>query len=103
MSNLCFGINSVFVITQRLLFFLLLLSLFVRAYGEFNMILINNSAYDVPGILTLPEKVKTTKADLPALIMLHGTGSQKDEAGDLYKKLADKLAAQGIASLPNVH
>ena len=63
------------------------------------MILINNSAYDVPGILTLPEKAKTAKADLPALIMLHGTGSQKDEAGDLYKKLADKLAAQGIASL----
>ena len=31
--------------------------------------------------------------------MLHGTGSQKDEVGDMYKREAAKLAEQGIASL----
>ncbi len=31
--------------------------------------------------------------------MLHGTGSQKDEAGDGYKMLAPKLAKKGIAGV----
>jgi uncharacterized protein len=31
--------------------------------------------------------------------MLHGTASQKDEVGDMYKREAQKLAAVGVASL----
>ncbi len=49
----------------------------------------------IPGTLTLP--VGNTPA--PVVIMEHGTGSQKDEAGDGYKMLAPALAEKGIASL----
>lgn len=50
---------------------------------------------EIPAILTLP------KGNIPApvVIMEHGTGSQKDEAGDGYKMLAPALAEAGIASL----
>lgn len=36
---------------------------------------------------------------LPAVLMLHGFASHKDEVGDMYKRLAAALAEQGIASL----
>ena len=35
----------------------------------------------------------------PAVLMLHGFASQKDEVGDMYKRLAAELGARGIASL----
>lgn len=58
-------------------------------------ILIDAGNLMIPGILTLP------KGDSPCavVIMEHGTGSQKDEAGDGYKMLAPALAEKGIASL----
>ncbi len=49
----------------------------------------------IPGTLTLPVGDKPA----PVVIMEHGTGSQKDEAGDGYKMLAPALAEKGIASL----
>ncbi len=36
---------------------------------------------------------------VPAVLMLHGFASQKDEVGDMYKRLAAELGARGIASL----
>ncbi len=36
---------------------------------------------------------------LPAVLMLHGFASHKDEVGDMYKRLAAAMAEQGIASL----
>lgn len=50
----------------------------------------------IPGTLSMPDKVN---GKVPAVLMLHGFASQKDEVGDMYKNLAAKLAEQGIASL----
>lgn len=36
---------------------------------------------------------------VPAVVMLHGFGSSKDEVGDMYKREAAALAARGIGSL----
>jgi dienelactone hydrolase len=52
--------------------------------------------YPIPAVLSLPDSA-TTPA--PALLMLHGTASQKNEVGNLYARLAARLAAAGIASL----
>lgn len=38
-------------------------------------------------------------ADDKALILVHGFGSNRDEVGDMFKKLAAVLAAKGISSL----
>ena len=53
------------------------------------------NAYAVPGILALP----AAPAPVPGVVLLHGTASQKNEVGDLYRHLAERLAAAGIASL----
>lgn len=53
--------------------------------------------YDIPAVLTIPELAEGEKA--PCVVMLHGTGSDKDEAGGGYKKLAPVLAESGIASI----
>lgn len=49
----------------------------------------------VVGILTRPIGIEK----VPAVLMLHGFGSQKDEVGGMFKRTAAELAAQGIASL----
>ena len=56
---------------------------------------IKNGGHIIPAILTIPEG----EGKCPAIIMLHGTGSNKDEAGDAYKMLAPKLAKEGIATI----
>lgn len=50
----------------------------------------------IPGTLTMPVK---TAGKVPAVLLLHGFASQKDEVGDMYENLAAKLADMGIASL----
>lgn len=49
----------------------------------------------VSAILNLPDGA----AKAPAVLMLHGFGSSKNEVGDMYKREAEALAAKGIASL----
>jgi pimeloyl-ACP methyl ester carboxylesterase len=49
----------------------------------------------VVGILALPK----SEGPVPAVLMLHGFASQKDEVGDMYKRLAAALSERGIASL----
>lgn len=49
----------------------------------------------IKGIVVQPQ----TENKLPVVLMLHGFASQKDEVGDMYKRLAAALGAQGIASL----
>lgn len=53
----------------------------------------------IPGIFCYPENIGKKIARLPAVLLLHGFGSHKNEVGNLYEKLAYKLAKKGIASL----
>lgn len=52
----------------------------------------------VPGILALP-KAGGMAGSYPAVLMLHGFASQKDEVGEMYLREARALAREGIASL----
>lgn len=56
---------------------------------------IKNGDHDISGMLCMPDNAK----NVPAVLLLHGTGSQKDEVGDQYKNLAYELCKKGIASL----
>jgi dienelactone hydrolase len=52
--------------------------------------------HDIPGTFTYPT---AAVRPVPAVLMLHGFGSFKDEVGDMYARVADDLAERGIASL----
>jgi hypothetical protein len=64
------------------------------AYKEY-AVSIPNGAYKIPAIVCLPNG----KGPFSAVVMLHGTGSNKNEAGDGYKLAAPELAKAGIASI----
>ncbi len=49
----------------------------------------------IAGVLSQPAGA----APAPAVLMLHGFGSSKDEVGNMYKNLAAALQERGIASL----
>src|SRR5688572_13446869 len=49
----------------------------------------------VNGTMHVPEG----EGPFPTVLMLHGFGSRKDEAGNLYLRLATKLGEVGIGSL----
>jgi uncharacterized protein len=49
----------------------------------------------VDATLSVPDGV----ASAPAVLMLHGFGSQKNEVGDMYAREAKALADKGVASL----
>lgn len=53
-------------------------------------------AHDVPAIVTLP---LGAAGKVPGVVMLHGTGSDKNEAGGGYALAAPQLALNGIASI----
>ena len=55
-------------------------------------------AHTVPGTLTLPTSA-SKDAQVPGVVMLHGTGSNRDEAGGGYAIAAPVMAAYGIATL----
>jgi dienelactone hydrolase len=52
--------------------------------------------HEIVGTLALPAEAD---GPVPAVLMLHGYGSSADEVGDMYGRLADALAAQGVGSL----
>jgi dienelactone hydrolase len=56
---------------------------------------IPGSQYDSPGILTLPASDRAA----PALMLIHGFASDKQEVGGFYERLATDLSNEGIASL----
>ncbi|WOJ93340.1 alpha/beta fold hydrolase [Congregibacter variabilis] len=66
------------------------------AVSEEQNVSISNGMYSIPGILALPS---STQDLVPAVLLLHGTASQKNEVGNLYQHLAKVLADAGIASL----
>lgn len=51
--------------------------------------------HEIPATLTLP----TGEGPFPAVIMLHGNGSNRHEAGNAYDYFAPELAKAGIASI----
>jgi dienelactone hydrolase len=51
----------------------------------------------VPGSLTLP--ALAAGQQVPAVLLLHGDLSSRDENGDLFGRLADALSERGIGSL----
>lgn len=53
--------------------------------------------HHIPGTLTMPSRPAGTT--VPAVLMLHGFGSEKDEVGDMYARVAEDLAERGYASL----
>jgi dienelactone hydrolase len=57
---------------------------------------IPSDGYDISGTLALPAD---TEGAVPAVLLLHGYGSDKHEVGLMYTRLAEALAAEGIASL----
>lgn len=86
------SIRSVFFFTCLFAVFLSPLSL--QAYEESSLML-EGRYYQIPAVLTLP----SGEYPAPGVVMLHGTGADKNEVGGLYTKLAVALAEQGIASL----
>lgn len=58
---------------------------------------IKNGDYEIPAVVTLPVVAEGEK--FPIVVMCHGTGSNKDEAGNGYKMYAPKLAEAGIGSI----
>jgi dienelactone hydrolase len=58
-------------------------------------VFIPSGGYVIPAIVTLPVGAPR----VPAVVMLHGYGSDKDEAGGGYKLFAPQLAQAGIASI----
>lgn len=52
----------------------------------------------IPAVLAVP-KAGGPNAEHPAVLMVHGFASHKDEVGDMYKREARYLAVAGYASL----
>lgn len=67
----------------------------VISYTEEN-VTIQGSDYEIPATVCIPEG----DGPFPAVVMLHGTGSNRDEAGSAYKYAAPVLAEKyGIATI----
>ena len=58
-------------------------------------LLLNGNGHQIPAVFTLPEG----DGKFPAVVMMHGTNSQKDEMMGSYIRLAKHLAENGIASI----
>ena len=58
-------------------------------------LMLDNGEYEIPAIMTSPKGTNL----VPGVILLHGSASHKNEVGDLYLRLAEQLASNGIASI----
>src|SRR5512134_3521918 len=61
--------------------------------------LAGETAVDLPNGIKATLAVPDSGATGPAVVMLHGFGSSRNEVGDLFTQQAAALAAEGIASL----
>jgi uncharacterized protein len=61
-------------------------------------IFIPNGDHEIPARIELPANA-TQINKVPAVVILHGTGTNKDEVSGSYKRLAKMLAREGIASI----
>ena len=55
-------------------------------------------AHTIPATVTMPTSA-SADAKVPGVVMLHGTGSNREEAGNGYAMAAPDLAAAGIATI----
>lgn len=62
------------------------------------VVLIPAGDHSIPGVLALP-RAGGVAGTYPAVVLLHGFASHKDEVGDMYRRLARALAERGYASL----
>jgi|SRR5699024_4378416 len=56
-----------------------------------------NYSYEISAVLNIPDSINNS--GFPAVILCHGTGSHKDEVGDMFVHLSKILAKKGIASI----
>ena len=56
---------------------------------------IRNGNHEIPAVWVCPDET----GPFPAMVLCHGTASHKDEVGNLFVRLANRLAEQGIASI----
>ena len=56
---------------------------------------IRNGNHEIPAVWVCPDGM----GPFPVMILCHGTASHKDEVGNLFVRLANRLAEQGIASI----
>jgi len=56
---------------------------------------VRNARYKIPAVLSIPEG----EGKYPAVILCHGTCSDKDEAGSLFVALSEALLKRGVASV----
>jgi uncharacterized protein len=64
------------------------------AWAAEETVMIAGPTHEIPTTITLPEG----EGPFPFVVMYHGTGSNRHEAGNGYDMLAPKLAEAGIAS-----
>lgn len=75
---------------------LLVTALFcLSAFAKETHVAIPAGDHEIPAILSVPEGATSA----PAVLLIHGFASVKDEVGDFYKRLAAALDEEGIASL----
>ena len=83
---------------KKVLSLILILALFMLctvAIAEESVVSVKGENWDIPATVSMPDG----DGPFPCVVMFHGTGSSRDEAGDGYKMLAPKLAEAGIASI----
>lgn len=92
--------NKLFALALSLLMALLCVSALAEtaevAYTEEN-IFIDAGDHQIPATVTLPVGAEGQK--FPAVIMLHGNGSTRHEAGNAYDYTAPEMAKAGIATI----
>lgn len=73
---------------------------YTDAKPEYNemLVIIPGKSYNIPAVLCVPNDI-SEKHPVSVVVMLHGTGSQKNEVGDGYLRLAHSLSKAGIASV----
>ena len=58
-------------------------------------LILKRENFDIPAVLSVPNEAEMC----PAVILCHGTGSEKGEVGRMFKRLSQKLSKRGIASI----
>ena len=67
----------------------------LTSYAGESSLRLTNGEYEIPAIVNLPDAEQA----VPAVVLLHGTASHKNEVGNLYARLAAALAQVGIGSI----